>query len=98
MFNLDKIGYASDFTSIEALPQAAERHTLLRVDLTDAGATAEAVRQADPDLVLYLAAESHVDRSIEGPAAYGSMSSPDFVYIDSNVSGTFHLLQAVRAH
>ena len=88
VFNLDKIGYASDLTSIEALPQAAERHTLLRVDLTDAAATAEAVRQADPALVMHLAAESHVDRSIEGPAAF----------IDSNVTGTFHLLQAVRAH
>ena len=88
VFNLDKMGYASDLTSIEALPQAAERHTLLRVNLTDAVATAEAVRQADPDLVLHLAAESHVDRSIDGPAAF----------IDSNVSGTFHLLQAVRAH
>jgi dTDP-glucose 4,6-dehydratase len=88
VFNIDKMGYASDLTSIEALPQAAERHTLLRVDLTDAVATAEAVRQADPDLVLHLAAESHVDRSIDGPAAF----------IDSNVSGTFHLLQAVRAH
>ena len=88
VFNLDKMGYASDLTSIEALPQAADRHTLLRVDLTDAEATAEAVRQADPDLVLHLAAESHVDRSIDGPAAF----------IDSNVSGTFHLLQAVRSH
>jgi len=88
VFNLDKMGYASDLTSIEALPQAAERHTLLRVDLTDAEATAAAVRQADPDLVMHLAAESHVDRSIEGPGAF----------IDSNVSGTFHLLQAVRAH
>jgi dTDP-glucose 4,6-dehydratase len=88
VFNLDKIGYASDLTSLKALPQAAERHTLLRVDLTDAAATAEAVRQADPDLVMHLAAESHVDRSIEGPAAF----------IDSNVTGTFHLLQAVRAH
>ena len=88
VFNLDKMGYASDLTSIEALPQAADRHTLLRVDLTDAVATAEAERQADPDLVLHLAAESHVDRSIDGPAAF----------IDSNVSGTFNLLQAVRAH
>jgi dTDP-glucose 4,6-dehydratase len=88
VFNLDKCGYASDLTSIEALPQAAGRHTLLRVDLTDAEATAAAVRQADPDLVMHLAAESHVDRSIEGPAAF----------IESNVSGTFHLLQAVRAH
>ena len=47
---------------------------------------------------MHLAAESHVDRSIEGPAAYGSTSSPDFVYIDSNVIGTLHLLQAVRGH
>ncbi len=44
--------------------------------------------QADPDLVLHLAAESHVDRSIEGPAAF----------LESNVLGTFHLLQAVRSH
>jgi dTDP-glucose 4,6-dehydratase len=57
-------------------------------DLTDAAATAAAVQQADPDLVMHLAAESHVDRSIEGPGAF----------IDSNVSGTFQLLQAVRAH
>lgn len=88
VFNLDKCGYASDLTSLEALPQASERHRLLRVDLADAEATAEAVRQADPDLVLHLAAESHVDRSIEGPGAF----------IESNVTGTFNLLQAVRAH
>jgi dTDP-glucose 4,6-dehydratase len=88
VFNLDKCGYASDLTSIEALPQAEARHTLLQVDLTDAEATAAAVQQADPDLVLHLAAESHVDRSIEGPAAF----------IESNVTGTFHLLQAVLSH
>ena len=46
------------------------------------------MRQADPDLVLHLAAESHVDRSIAGPGAF----------ISSNVNGTFHLLQAVRSH
>jgi len=98
VFNLDKCGYASDLTSIEQVlealgakahtPSGECRHQLLRVDLTDAEATAAAVRQADPDLVMHLAAESHVDRSIEGPAAF----------IDSNVSGTFQLLQAVRAH
>ena len=92
VFNLDKCGHASDLTSIEQLPEAAERHTLLRVDLTDAEATAAAVRQADPDLVLHLAAESHGDRAIEGPGAYGSTSSPDCVYIESNVSGAFQLL------
>jgi len=88
VFNLDKLGYASDLTSIEQLPQAAGRHQLLQIDLVDAAATAEALRLADPDLVLHLAAESHVDRSIDGPAAF----------IDSNILGTFHLLQAVRAH
>ena len=93
VFNLDKLGYASDLTSIERTlqalgPGAAERHQLLQVDLSDAEATAAAVRQADPDLVLHLAAESHVDRSISGPGAF----------IESNVTGTFNLLQAVRSH
>ena len=84
IFNLDKCGYASDLTSIGS----DQRHQLLRVDLVDADATAAAVQQADPDLVMHLAAESHVDRSIDGPGAF----------IESNVLGTFNLLQAVRAH
>ncbi|WP_411870454.1 dTDP-glucose 4,6-dehydratase [Vulcanococcus limneticus] len=97
VFNLDKLGYASDLASIKQLLHtlAAEaggdpgaRHRLLQVDLVDEAATAEAVRAADPDLVLHLAAESHVDRSIDGPGAF----------IASNVTGTFNLLQAVRAH
>jgi dTDP-glucose 4,6-dehydratase len=46
------------------------------------------VKQADPDLVMHLAAESHVDRSISGPG----------VFIESNVTGTHNLLQAVRGH
>jgi dTDP-glucose 4,6-dehydratase len=96
LFNLDKMGYASDLTGIEAvlrspdLPGGApeERHRLLAVDLTDAAATEAAVQAADPDLVLHLAAESHVDRSIDGPGAF----------VASNVVGTFHLLEAVRRH
>jgi dTDP-glucose 4,6-dehydratase len=93
VFNLDKMGYASDLTSIEEvlkeLGAAGEgRHVLLQADLANAAATAEAVQKADPDLVMHLAAESHVDRSIEGPGAF----------IESNVIGTFNLLQAVRTH
>ena len=70
VFNLDKCGYATDCTTIEAelarLGQAAaESHHLLKLDLSDSESTAEAVRRADPDLVLHLAAESHVDSSIE---------------------------------
>ena len=90
---LDKIGYASDLTSIDLALQDlacsdAQRHQLLQVDLADAAATDQAIQQADPDLVMHLAAESHVDRSIDGPGAF----------IESNVTGTFNLLQAVRRH
>jgi dTDP-glucose 4,6-dehydratase len=96
--NLDKLGYASDLTSIEQTlaelgararnPEGECRHQLLQVDLAHLEATEAAIETADPDLVLHLAAESHVDRSIAGPGAF----------ISSNVSGTFNLLQAVRAH
>jgi dTDP-glucose 4,6-dehydratase len=93
VFNLDKLGYASDLTSVDQLlvgRGASERgrHQLLQVDLADPAATAAAMKQADPDLVMHLAAESHVDRSIDGPEAF----------IHSNVNGTFNLLQAVRSH
>ena len=93
VFNLDKLGYASDVSGIDAVlaglgAGGEARHRLLQVDLADGKATAEAVAAADPDLVLHLAAESHVDRSIEGPAAF----------LESNVLGTFELLQAVRSH
>ncbi len=93
VFNLDKLGYASDLTGVEQTlatlgTQAEARYHMLKVDLLDSEATALAVQQADPDLVLHLAAESHVDRSIDGPASF----------IESNILGTFHLLQAVRSH
>ena len=89
VFNLDKCGYASDLSGIERLgTEALQRHELLKVDLVDGAATEVAVRAADPDLVLHLAAESHVDRSIDGPGTF----------IESNVTGTYNLLQAVRAH
>ena len=93
VFNLDKMGYASDISSIEEvlseLGEAAnDRHRLQQVDLTDAAAVEAAVQEADPDLVMHLAAESHVDRSISGPG----------VFIESNVNGTYNLLQAVRGH
>ena len=84
VFNLDRCGYASDLTSIGNHP----RHHLLPVDLVNADATAAALQQADPDLILHLAAESHVDRSIDGPGAF----------IESNVLGTFNLLQAARSY
>ena len=93
VFNLDKMGYASDLTSIEkVLADLGEahyhRHQFHRIDLNNAEAVSCAVREADPDLVMHLAAESHVDRSISGPGEF----------ITSNVTGTYNLLQAVRKH
>ena len=93
VFNLDRMGYASDLTSIEATlkglgEEHGDRHQLLKIDLRDADAVASAVQRADPDLVMHLAAESHVDRSISGPG----------IFIESNVNGTYNLLQACRLH
>ena len=93
VFNLDKMGYASDLTSIEEVlselgDESEQRHVLQQVNLADANAVRDAVKAADPDLVMHLAAESHVDRSIASPG----------VFIESNVTGTYNLLQAVREH
>ena len=93
VFNLDRMGYASDLSSIEETlknfgAEHADRHHLLKIDLRDADAVESAVQQADPDLVMHLAAESHVDRSISGPG----------IFIESNVNGTYNLLQACRLH
>ena len=93
IFNLDKMGYASDLTSIEDVlsdlgEAASQRHRLQLVDLKNAEAVEAAVQNADPDLVMHLAAESHVDRSISGPGEF----------IASNIIGTYNLLQAVRKH
>ena len=75
VFSLDKLGYASDVSGIEealaGLGATGEgRYRLLQVDLADAESVAAAVKEADPDLVLHLAAESHVDRSIDGPETF----------------------------
>ncbi len=93
IFNLDKVGYASDLTSINKTISSLGidiegRHKLLKVDLTNTSETHSAVRFAQPDLIMHLAAESHVDRSIYGPAEF----------IKSNILGTFNLLEAAREH
>ena len=85
--NVDKMTYAA---SEEALEQARSdpRHILIKADIADGRAMREVLEAHDPDAVMHLAAESHVDRSIDGPS--------DFV--QTNVVGTFTLLEAVRRH
>ena len=93
IYNLDKMGYASDLTSIDnALTnlniEKDTRHKLLKTDLSNYSQTLSAVKYSNPDLIMHLAAESHVDRSIEGPKEF----------IKSNILGTFNLLEAAREH
>ena len=85
--NVDRMTYAA---SREALEEALghSRHMLLRADIADAGAMRHIFATHAPDAVMHLAAETHVDRSIDGPAAF----------VHSNIVGTFTLLEAARGY
>jgi dTDP-glucose 4,6-dehydratase len=85
--NVDKLTYAGN---LESLPGAEghPRYVFEQVDICDAGALARVFRQHRPSAVMHLAAESHVDRSIDGPAAF----------IQTNITGTYTLLEAARAY
>jgi dTDP-glucose 4,6-dehydratase len=85
--NVDKLTYAASVDAIEEA-QTDPRHRLVRADIADAGAMQRVFEEAQPDAVMHLAAESHVDRSIDGPA--------DF--IQTNIVGTFTLLEAARRY
>ena len=74
------------YETIAVLGETERRHQLLKVDLADKNKVEQALEKADPDLIMHLAAESHVDRSISGPE----------VFIKSNVNGTYNLLEAAR--
>jgi dTDP-glucose 4,6-dehydratase len=84
--NVDALTYAANLKNLEGI-SGAPNYEFHRLDLRDAQATREVVARTRPDLVVHFAAESHVDRSILGPAAF----------IESNILGTFNLLEAVRA-
>ncbi len=83
--NLDRIAYAATEGSLAPVADST-RYRFLQCDLADEGATVRAVTECRPDAIVHLAAETHVDRSIDGPR----------VFVDSNVIGTYNLLQAAR--
>ena len=85
--NIDKMTYAASEDALEAA-RGDPRHVLGRADICDAAAMAAAFEAHQPDVVMHLAAESHVDRSIDGPG--------DFIH--TNVVGTFVLLEAARRY
>lgn len=82
--NLDALTYAGNLDGLPAVD--GERRFFFRTDLRDAEATRQVVVDFAPDLVIHLAAESHVDRSIHGPRAFA----------ETNVIGTLNLLEACR--
>jgi len=87
VINLDKLTYAGDLANLAAL-QADERHKFVRGDIGDTALISGLLAEHKPRAVINLAAESHVDRSIHGPGEF----------IQTNVVGTFRLLESVRAY
>lgn len=85
--NLDKLTYAGNLQTLSSL-QGDKRHIFVHGDIADSGLVAELLHAHQPRAIINFAAESHVDRSIHGPQAF----------IETNVVGTFHLLEAVRAY
>ncbi len=93
IFNLDKSSYSSDHTSIdltikEFSKKTDHRYNYLEVDLTNFQRTKEIIKYCNPDLVFHLAAESHVDRSIDDPK----------FFVENNIIGTLNLLESLRVH
>jgi dTDP-glucose 4,6-dehydratase len=87
VLNLDKLTYAGNRDTLASLNGHAG-HELIVGDIGDRQLVARLLAQSRPDAVINFAAESHVDRSIDGPAAF----------IDTNVVGTLALLECVRDH
>src|SRR5712691_4395436 len=84
---VDKLTYAGNLLSLDG-PLKDPRVTFIRADIADRGAVAKVFADQRPDAVINLAAETHVDRSIDGPRPF----------IDTNIVGTFVMLEAARAH
>jgi len=85
VINIDKLTYAGNLESI-ALASNSDRYKFIKGDVCDQALLKEVFMNLEPSFVMHLAAESHVDRSIKGPAQF----------IDTNIIGTFRLLEATR--
>lgn len=85
--NVDALTYAACLDNV-AVAADAPGYAFEHADIRDASAMEAVLRKHKPDAIMHLAAESHVDRSIDGPAAF----------IDTNVTGTYVLLEAARAY
>ena len=84
---VDKLTYAGNLDSLAPVANKSRYH-FVQADIADAPAIARIMADYAPDVVMHLAAESHVDRSIDGPGEF----------IQTNIVGTYALLQAALAH
>ncbi len=87
LVNIDKLTYAGNLESLPGLA-GQPRYSFERADICDQSAMQTLFAKYQPDAIMHLAAESHVDRSIDGPAAF----------IETNIVGTYVLLEAARAY
>ncbi len=87
VLNLDKLTYAGNLESLAEV-DGDTRYQFLQADIADRERVSEALLEFQPDAIMHLAAESHVDRSIDGPAEF----------IQTNIVGTYQLLEAARAY
>ncbi|MBT3193514.1 MAG: dTDP-glucose 4,6-dehydratase [Verrucomicrobia bacterium] len=87
VLNIDKLTYAGNLASLKGVEESP-RYAFCQADICDADKMREIVATFRPDAIMHLAAESHVDRSIDGPGAF----------VETNVVGTFNLLAAAQAH
>jgi len=85
--NADKLTYAGNLESLQSVDQNP-RYVFERVDICDRAEIDRVFRDHQPDAVMHLAAESHVDRSISGPSEF----------IQTNIIGTYTLLEASRSY
>lgn len=87
VLNFDKLTYAGTLSTVERVAQS-NRYRFVKGDVCDADAVGAAIAEFRPDVITHLAAESHVDRSIDGPGAF----------IQTNVVGTYVMLAEARAY
>ncbi|GAB5439635.1 dTDP-glucose 4,6-dehydratase [Falsiruegeria mediterranea] len=87
VLNLDALTYAACLDNVASVADRAN-YTFLEADIRDRAAMDQAFTDHQPDAIMHLAAESHVDRSIDGPGTF----------IETNITGTYTLLEAARAY
>ena len=87
ILNIDCLTYAGNLESLPGIVEG-DRYQFAQVDICDADAVLYEINKFEPDYIIHLAAESHVDRSIDGP----------FAFLQTNIIGTYNLLQAALVY